>query len=165
MNHASIKGNLTRDPETRFLPSGISITEFGIAINERYTNKDGEKMEKTIFLNCKAWGKLGDEVIAKFFSKGSPILVWGRLDVEEWEDRDSQQKRSKVVIVVEGFDFCGDKKAEQRDPGYNETRQQPRPAPSGQRAPAPVDRRQREAPPALQDDFDGNPLDDSELPF
>ncbi len=162
MNHVSVKGNLTRDPETKWLPSGMAITEFGVAVNERYTNKDGEKMEKVLFLNCKAWGKLGDEVICKFFSKGSPILVWGRLDVEEWEDRESLQKRSKTVIVVEGFDFCGEKRETERAPGSNEQRARPaqqtaRPAPA--RTAAPVDKRQQDPPPEQEED------DPNSIPF
>lgn len=111
LNKCFFGGNLTRDPETRTIPSGKSVTQFGIAINNSWTGADGEKREETTFVDLEAWGKTA-EVIAKHFSKGKPIFVEARAKFEQWDDKESGQKRSKMKFVVESFQFCGgDKKA------------------------------------------------------
>lgn len=111
LNKCFFGGNLTRDPETRTIPSGKSVAQFGIAINNSWTTADGEKREETTFVDLEAWGKTA-EVIAKHFSKGKPIFVEARAKLEQWDDKESGQKRSKMKFVVESFQFCGgDKKA------------------------------------------------------
>jgi single-strand DNA-binding protein len=168
MNTCCIKGNISQDIETRFLPNGNGITEFSVAVNKKWTTESGEKKEKVSFIPCKCWGKRG-EVIAQYFTKGSAILLRGELDMEQWEDKATQQKRSKLVLFIEEFDFCGDKRQEGQPTGQP-PRQQQRPAPSGQRlGTAPV-RGQQQAPPKLQDvDYGDGPvtdgLDDDEIPF
>ena len=102
-NKVILMGNLTRDPETRTTPNGQSVTSFSLAVNRTWV-QDGEKRESVSYIDCVAWGKPG-EIIAQYVSKGRPLLVSGRLDQRSWDDKESGQKRSKVEVVVEDFNF------------------------------------------------------------
>ena len=103
---AIITGNLTRDPELRTTPNGASVCSFSVAVNRVYRDASGEQKEDVSFIDCSAWGKLG-EMINQYAKKGSGVLVSGRLDQRSWEDKTSGQKRSRVEIVVEDFNFVG----------------------------------------------------------
>ena len=103
---AIITGNLTRDPELRTTPNGASVCSFSVAVNRVYRDSNGEQKEDVSFIDCSAWGKLGD-MINQYAKKGSGVLVSGRLDQRSWEDKTSGQKRSRVEIVVEDFNFTG----------------------------------------------------------
>ena len=103
-NKVILMGNLTRDPETRQTPNGQSVTNFALAVNRTWKGQDGSTQEQVSFIDCVAWGKTG-EVIAQYIQKGRPILVSGRLDKRSWEQ--DGQKRSKVEVVVEDFNFVG----------------------------------------------------------
>ena len=100
-----IVGNITRDPELRSTPSGTQVCGFSVAVNRNYRDGSGEQKENVSFFDCSAWGKSG-EIIAQYAKKGSGILVSGRLDQRSWEDKEGQ-KRSRVEIVVEDFNFIG----------------------------------------------------------
>ena len=103
---AIITGNLTRDPELRTTPNGASVCSFSVAVNRVYRDASGEQREDVSFIDCSAWGKLG-EMINQYAKKGSGVLVSGRLDQRSWEDKTTGQKRSRVEIVVEDFNFTG----------------------------------------------------------
>ncbi len=103
-NKVILMGNLTRDPETRTTPSGQSVTSFTVAVNRTWRNQSGESQESVSYIDCVAWGKPG-EVIAQYLQKGRALLVSGRLDQRSWEDKESGQKRSKVEVIVEDFNF------------------------------------------------------------
>jgi len=103
---AIITGNLTRDPELRNTPNGASVCSFSVAVNRTYRDASGEQKEDVSFIDCSAWGKLG-EMIAQYAKKGTGVLVSGRLDQRSWEDKTTGQKRSRVEIVVEDFNFTG----------------------------------------------------------
>ena len=103
---AIITGNLTRDPELRSTPSGSSVCSFSVAVNRVYRDANGEQKEDVSFIDCSAWGKLG-EMIANYAKKGSGVLVSGRLSQRTWEDKNGGGKRSRVEIVVEDFNFTG----------------------------------------------------------
>ena len=103
---AIITGNLTRDPELRTTPSGSSVCSFSVAVNRVYRDTNGEQKEDVSFLDCSAWGKLG-EMISQYAKKGSGVLVSGRLDQRSWDDKNTGQKRSRVEIIVEDFNFLG----------------------------------------------------------
>ncbi len=105
-NKVILMGNLTRKPETRTTPNGQSVTSFGLAVNRTWRSQDGSQQEAVSFIDCVAWGKAG-EIIAQYLDKGSAVLVSGRLDQRSWEDKESGQKRSKVEVVVEDFNFVG----------------------------------------------------------
>ncbi len=100
---AIITGNLTRDPELRTTPGGTSVCSFSVAVNRVYRD-NGEQKESVSYIDCSAWSKLG-EMIAQYAKKGSGVLVSGRLDQHSWEDKNTGQKRSRVEIVVEDFNF------------------------------------------------------------
>jgi len=106
-NKVILVGNLTRDPELKAVSSGSSVCKFGIAVNYGYTKKDGSKAEEVYFGDCECWGKTG-EVIAKYFTKGKPILVEGRLRTEAWDDKEGK-KQSRTRILCERFEFVGGK--------------------------------------------------------
>ncbi len=110
---AIITGNLTRDPELRNTPNGASVCSFSVAVNRTYRDASGEQKEDVSFIDCSAWGKLG-EMIAQYAKKGTGVLVSGRLDQRSWEDKTTGNKRSRVEIVVEDFNFTG-----ARDNGNN----------------------------------------------
>ncbi len=103
---AIITGNITRDPELRTTPSGSSVCSFSVAVNRTYRDANGEQKEDVSFIDCSAWGKLG-EMISQYAKKGSGVLVSGRLSQRSWEDKETKQKRSRVEIVVEDFNFTG----------------------------------------------------------
>ena len=103
---AIIAGNLTRDPELRTTPNGATVCSFSVAVNRTFRDASGEQKESVSFIDCSAWGKLG-EMINQYAKKGSGVLVSGRLDQRSWEDKTSGQKRSRVEIVVEDFNFAG----------------------------------------------------------
>lgn len=120
MNIAILKGNLTRDPEVKFLPSGMQVTSFGIAVNEVWYNSDKVKQERTHFFDCESFGGTA-KTIGDFFKKGRPILIEGKLSYEQWEK--DGQKRSAIRIKVDRFHFCGD------NPGGERRKEQAHPGP------------------------------------
>lgn len=97
-------GNLTRDPELRVTPKGTPICQFALAINRKYKVESGETREEVIFVDVEAWGRQG-ETIAKFVTKGNPLFVEGRLKLDQWEDKNTKEKRSKTKVVLEQFEF------------------------------------------------------------
>lgn len=106
-NKVILMGNLTRDPETRNTPNGQSVTNFSLAVNRTWKGADGQQNEDVSYIDCVAWGKPG-EIIAQYLGKGRAVLVSGRLDQRSWDDKESGQKRSKIEVVVEDFNFVGD---------------------------------------------------------
>lgn len=107
LNHVTLAGNLTRDPEVRFLANEQAVASFGLAINRRYKGKDGEKKEEATFVDCEAWGRTA-ELVGQYLTKGSPAYVEGRLKLDQWEDKDGQ-KRSKLKVVADSVQFLGSK--------------------------------------------------------
>lgn len=103
-NKVILMGNLTRDPEVRTTPSGQSVTNFSLAVNRTWRAADGTNQESVSYIDCVAWGKTG-EIIAQYMQKGRSLLVSGRLDQRSWEQ--DGQKRSKVEVIVEDFNFVG----------------------------------------------------------
>lgn len=104
-NKVILMGNLTRDVEVRTTASGQSVANFSLAVTRSWKGQDGQSQDQTSFINCVAWGKVGD-IIAQYVSKGSPLLVSGRLDQRSYEDKDGN-KRQAVEVVVEDFNFVG----------------------------------------------------------
>ena len=105
-NKCFLIGNLTRDPELRVTPKGTSIAAFGIAINRQSKNADGSHADEVTFVDIEAWGKQA-ELVAKYLAKGSPCMVEGRLRLDSWEDKNTQQKRSRLKVVLENVQFLG----------------------------------------------------------
>ncbi len=105
-NKVYLIGNLTRDPELRVTPKGTAICQFGLAVNRQFKDESGAMRDETTFVDIEAWGKQG-ETIGKYCTKGRPLFVEGRLKFDQWEDKTSGQKRSKLKVVLEGFQFLG----------------------------------------------------------
>lgn len=153
-NKVILMGNLTRDPETRNTPSGQSVTNFGLAVNRTWRDQSGNTQENVSFIDCVAWGKTG-EIIAQYVQKGRPILVSGRLDQRSW-DQDGQ-KRSKVEVVVEDFNFVGGAGGDGggQSGGYS-------PSQSSQgSSPAPAKKQDNQA----SDDIGDEPINLDDIPF
>ena len=105
-------GNLTRDPITGTLPSGATVCEFGLAVNRRWKDADGQMRDEVLFMDCAAYGKPG-QTMGQYLKKGHPVLVEGHLKLDRWQD-DQGKARSKVRTVVERFQFIG--RGEQAQP-------------------------------------------------
>jgi len=104
-NRVILAGNLTRDPETRFLPSGTAVTGFAIAVNSRYKSKaTNEVKEEVSYFDIVVFGKMGENC-AEYLSKGRPVLVEGRLRQRSWEQDGA--KRSKIEVVADNVQFLG----------------------------------------------------------
>lgn len=116
LNKILLIGNLTRDPELRVTPKGTAICSFGLCVNRSYKDEAGQTVEEPTFLDVEAWGKQG-ELIAKYTTKGRPLFVEGRLKFEQWEDKQTNQKRSKLKVVVENFQFLGGRDGAGVSPG------------------------------------------------
>ena len=104
LNKVFLIGNLTRDPELRVTPKGTAICQFGIAVNRQFKDESGATRDETTFVDIEAWGKQG-ELVAKYLTKGSPAMVEGRLKLDQWEDKASGQKRSKIKVVLDNVQF------------------------------------------------------------
>ncbi len=107
LNKVLLMGNLTRDPELRVTPKGTPICQFSLAINRQFKMESGESREEVIYVDVEAWGKQG-ETIAKYMTKGRPLYVEGRLRLDQWEDKNTKEKRSRMKVVLEQFQFLGD---------------------------------------------------------
>ena len=96
-------GNLTRDVELKYTPSNQPVATFGLAMNRRYKTKDGENRDETTFVDCEAWARTA-EVMSEYLSKGRPVFIEGRLKLDQWQDKEGNN-RSKLRVVVENFQF------------------------------------------------------------
>jgi len=103
-NKVILAGNLTRDPELRYTPKGTAIVRLGIACNRKWKSETGEMKEEVTFVDVDAFGKTA-ETIGQYLKKGRPILIEGRLRYDTWEDKQSGQKKSKLGVVLETFQF------------------------------------------------------------
>jgi single-strand DNA-binding protein len=108
LNKVMLMGNITRDIELRSTPSGQSVAQIGLAINHNWVSKEGEKRTEVTWVDCEAWGKTG-EIIHKYFAKGRPIFIEGRLKLDTWDDKQTGEKKSKMRVVVESFEFIDSK--------------------------------------------------------
>ena len=139
-NKVILMGNLTRDPQLRYLPSQQAVADFGIAVNRKWRTPDGQDREEVMFVDCSAWGKQA-ELINQYFQKGKPIFIEGRLKLDSWEDKQGGGKRSKHTVVIENFQFVGGRDgggpgAPAGGGGGDESDQRPRQAAPPRRAPA-----------------------------
>ena len=144
-NKVILAGNLTRDPELRYTPKGVAIARLGLAINRTWKSETGETKEEVTFVDIDAFGRQA-EVIAKYMKKGRPFLVEGRLKLDQWEDKNTHQKQSKLKVVLESFSFIDSRPAD----GGGAPASRPAPAPTAPAA-AP-DPTEPDVPPVEHDD-------------
>ncbi|MFG0251779.1 MAG: single-stranded DNA-binding protein [Phycisphaerales bacterium JB038] len=147
-NKVILMGNLTRDVELRYTPSNTAVAKIGLAVNRRYRTQEGESREETTYVDCEAWGRQA-EVMNQYLSKGRPVLLEGRLRLDQWQDKQSGQNRSRLLVVVENFQFVGGRD----DGGGGGPREAQGPSRGGQ---------QRSAP-AGQPEYE--PIDEDDIPF
>src|SRR5258708_5544907 len=105
-NKVILIGNLTRDPELRYTSQGVAIAKIGLAVNRTWRNEAGETKEEVTFVDVDAFRRQA-ETLAQYLKKGSPLMVEGRLKLDQWDDKQTGQKRSRLGIVLEGFQFLG----------------------------------------------------------
>lgn len=103
-NKVILAGNLTRDPELRYTPKGTAVAKIGLAINRSWRDESGQQKEEVTFVDVDAFGKQA-ETIGQYLKKGRPILVEGRLRLDQWDDKQTGQKRSRLGVVMEAFQF------------------------------------------------------------
>lgn len=148
LNRVTLIGNLTRDPELRHTPKGTAVAELGLAINRVWNDDSGQKQEEVTFIDVTLWGRQA-EIAQQYLTKGKPVYIEGRLQMETWDDKETGKKRSKLKIVGEHMQFLGSAKDGGESGG--------RPAPQS-RPPQQQQQHQQAAP---ADDFDDN----DDIPF
>jgi single-strand DNA-binding protein len=124
-NKVLLMGNLTRDPDLRYTPSGTPVASFGLAVNRTWKDANGQQANDTLFVDISAFAGQAD-TISRYCRKGSPLFVEGRLKLDTWEDKQTGQRRSRLHVVVENFQFLGGPRQDDQGGGYA-----PRPNPAG----------------------------------
>jgi len=130
LNKVLLIGNLTRDPELRYIPNGTAVADFGMAVNRQYLDRGGEKKTDTCFVDVVAWGKQA-EFCDKYLTKGSLVFVEGRLRLESWEGPQGE-KRSKHRVVAERVQALDSKQKEPKAAPPDEREGGPPPEPDSQ---------------------------------
>lgn len=105
-NKVILMGNLTRDPELRYTPKGTAVATIRLAVNRRWRSETGEEREEVTFVDVEAFARQA-EVLSQYLKKGNPIFIEGRLRLDQWEDKNTHQKRSQLRVVLESFNFIG----------------------------------------------------------
>jgi single-strand DNA-binding protein len=116
VNRVILIGNLTRDPQLKYLPSQTAVVEFGLATNRKFKGANGEEREDVCFVDCSAFGKTA-EIINQYCQKGKSLFIEGRLKFDSWEDKQGGGKRNKLSVVVENFQFLGGREGGGGAPG------------------------------------------------
>ena len=163
-NKIILVGNLTRDPQMRYLPSQMAVTDFGMAVNHKFKTKTGEDREEVLFIDCSAFGKAG-EIINKYCQKGKQILVEGRLKYDTWEDKQGGGKRSKHSVVVDNFQFLGGAREGGAPGGYSGDDQSQAPSRPANRGPSQGRAPQQSAPPPEQPFGNEEHYKEDDIPF
>jgi single-strand DNA-binding protein len=160
-NKVILIGNLTRDPELRYTQKGTAIAKIGIAVNRVWRDEAGAQHEEVTFVDVESFGKQA-ETLGQYMKKGRPIMVEGRLKLDTWEDKQTNQKRSRMVVVLESFQFLdfGGRPAD--EPGAPPPSRPAASAPPAQAAPS----SSRPAPPAPPPGPpDEMPAEEDDVPF
>ena len=151
-NKVILIGNLTRDPELRYSSKGTAVAKLSVAVNRSWKTETGEQREEATFVDVDAFGRQA-EVIGQYFRKGRPIMIEGRLRLDTWEDKQTNQKRSRLGVVLESFQFLdqGGGRGSETEAGV---------APRSRSATAPS-----APPPAAADEAPGEPQGEEDVPF
>jgi len=137
-NKVILIGNLTRDPELRYTPKGTAIAKIGLAINRTWKTETGETKEEVTFVDIDAFGRQA-ETLGQYMKKGRPIMIEGRLKLDTWDDKQTNQKRSRLGVVMETFQFLDfNKSAEGMGAPQPPKSRQPQ-SPGGDTEPPPPD--------------------------
>ena len=125
-NKVILIGNLTRDPELRFTPKGAAICKLGLAVNRVWTNEAGEKKEEVTFVDVDVFGRTAENC-GQYLKKGRPVLIDGRLKLDQWDDKTTGAKKSRLGVVAETVQFLGGKSDDAGQPAQQpaEPRREP----------------------------------------
>ena len=148
VNKVILLGNLTRDPELRVTPKGTAICQFSLAVNRQYKDESGNLRDEVSYIDVEAWGRQG-ETISQYCRKGRPLFVEGRLRLDQWEDKTSGQKRNRLKVVLESFQFINGGRDSNANAGSDEAYSQ---APYERQSPPP--RQPRASVPPPEDNID-----------
>ncbi len=108
LNQVSLMGNLTRDPEMKYTPKGTAILDIGLAVNRTWKTESGDKREEVTFIDVTLWGRVA-EIVGEYCRKGNPLFVQGRLQLDQWDDKETGKKRSKLKVIGENIQLLGSK--------------------------------------------------------
>ena len=149
-NKVILMGNLTRDPELRYTPKGMAVAKVGLAVNRTWRSESGEQKEEVTFIDVDIWGRTAENV-GQYMRKGSPILIEGRLKLDQWDDKQTGQKRSRLGVTAETVQFLSSGN---------------RAGAEGAAAPASAPRARPTPPPSATGDADAPPPpEDDDVPF
>jgi single-strand DNA-binding protein len=143
-NKVILMGNLTRDPELRYTPKGMAVAKVGLAVNRTWRSESGEQKEEVTFIDVDIWGRTAENV-GQYMRKGSPILIEGRLKLDQWDDKQTGQKRSRLGVTAETVQFLSSGNRGTAE-GAAAPAPRPRPAAPATAAPDP------DSPPPPEDD-------------
>lgn len=127
LNKVLLMGHLTRDPQTKFLPNNLAVCECGIAVSDKWKDKDGNKKERTCFIDFAIFGKSG-EAFAQYAAKGRAVFLEAKLKFDQWDDKNGGGKRSKISLLVDNWQLLGEptgKRDTGEPPGKPQTQRQP----------------------------------------
>lgn len=154
-NKVILIGNLTRDPELKYTPKGTAVAKIGLAVNRSWKSETGESREEVTFIDVDAFGRQA-EIIGQYLKKGRPLMVEGRLRLDQWDDKTTGQKRSRLGVVLESFQFLDSGRGGE---GGGEGGGDYAPRPQQQRPSRPA------SPAAPASDPDLPPVEDDDVPF
>lgn len=153
LNRVFLMGNVTRDPEVRYTPKGTAVCTLGVAVNEYYTTQSGEQKEETVFVDVDLWGRQA-ETAGQYLAKGRPVFIEGRLRLDQWDDKETGQKRSRLKVVCTRMQLIGGPRTPSEVKDTPPTEDQTGSAPT---------RARRGPPPAPPEE--APPVDDDNVPF
>jgi len=164
-NKVILAGNLTRDPELRYTPKGTAIAKLSLAMNRKWTGEDGQTREEVTYVDIDAFGKQA-EVISQYLRKGGGLLAEGRLKLDQWDDKQTGQKRSRLGVVLESFTFIGGRPDGSGGSGAGSSGMGTLPPPASGSVPGRVTgNRPGPAASSAPADAEGGPPDDDDVPF
>ena len=146
LNKVFLIGNLTQDPDLRRIPAGTAVSTLRLAVNEAYLSKSGERVERTVYVDVDVWDRQAENC-QQHLAKGSPVFIEGRLQMDQWEDRETHVKRSRLKVRADRVQFLGSR----RGGGAS--------APADRQAPPPP-----QAAPAYEEPL-SKPGDEEDVPF
>lgn len=153
LNRVFLMGNVTRDPEVRYTPKGTAVCTLGVAVNEYFTSQTGEQKEETVFVDVDLWGRQA-ETAGQYLAKGRPVFIEGRLRLDQWDDKETGQKRSRLKVVCLRMQLIGPPRA------GAEVKEAP-PVEEGSGTAGPRGRRPATPPPPVEEP----PPDEDNVPF
>ena len=164
VNKVMLLGNITRDLEVRYTPKGTAVCDLGMAVNRVRTGDNGEKIEEVTFVDVTLWGRQA-ELAGQYLAKGRSVFIEGRLQLDQWDDKQTGQKRQRLRVVGENMQFIGGQGGGGSQGGGGNAPQQQEPGPPQQESGPP--QREQAPPPSNQggaaapDSFDN----DDDIPF